>query len=75
MYKIQITCMINGVTRQITDSAKEFPTREAAISGARLQASIAGPLERKVVEEMENGAMVRYTRGDGARVVQVFSVI
>lgn len=52
-----------------------FPTRAAAVEGARLQARIAGPLDGKELEETESGAKVWFMNASGERVFQSYSVI
>ena len=52
-----------------------FPTRAAAVEGARVQARIAGPLEGKELEETESGAKVWFMNASGERVFQSYSVI
>lgn len=52
-----------------------FPTRAAAVEGARLQAKISGPLEGKELEETESGAKVWFMNASGERVFQSYSVI
>lgn len=75
MFTFGIYCFVNGRLRWMVESVKGFPTREAAIDGARLQAKIAGPLEGKELEETESGAKVWYIDAAGHRVFKVFSVI
>lgn len=75
MYTFGIYCFVNGRLRWRTESVKGFPTREAAIDGARLQAKIAGPLEGKELEETESGAQVWFKNASGERVYQSYSVI
>lgn len=75
MYTFGIYCFINGRLRWQTESVKGFPTRAAAIEGARLQAKNAGPLMGKDYEETESGARIWYTNESGERVFQSYSLI
>lgn len=75
MFTFGIYCFVNGRLRWMVESAKGFPTRAAAIEGARVQARIAGPLVGKEYEETESGARIWYTNESGERVFQSYSVI
>ena len=75
MFTFGIYCFVNGRLRWRTESVQGFPTRAAAVEGARLQAHIAGPLEGKELEETESGAQVWFKNASGERVFQSYSVI
>ena len=75
MFTFGIYCFVNGRLRWMVESVKGFPTRAAAIEGARVQAKIAGQLESKELEETESGARIWYTNESGERVFQSYSVI
>lgn len=75
MYTFGIYCFINGRLRWQTESVQGFPTRAAAVEGARVQARIAGPLVGTEYEETESGARIWYSNESGERVFKSFSVI
>jgi hypothetical protein len=75
MFTFGIYCFVNGRLRWMVESVKGFPTRAAAIDGARLQAKNAVPLMAKHYEETESGARIWYTNESGERVFQSYSVI
>ena len=75
MFTFGIYCFVNGRLRWTVESVKGFPTRAAAIDGARLQAKNAAPLYAKKYEETETGARIWYTNESGERVFQSYSVI
>ena len=75
MFTFGIYCFVNGRLRWRTESVQGFPTRAAAVEGARLQAKISGPLEGKELEETESGAKVWFMNASGERVFQSYSVI
>ena len=75
MFTFGIYCFVNGRLRWMVESVKGFPTRAAAVEGARVQAKIAGPLVGKELEETESGAKVWFMNASGERVFQSYSVI
>ncbi len=75
MFTFRIYCFVNGRLRWMVESIKGFPTRAAAVEGARVQAKIAGPFEGKELEETESGAKVWFMNASGERVFQSYSVI